>query len=346
MDKLHTMESQNEVLLKEIVKLKENNSQLSKRLDILYNVIEVSNYINSFVIHESLVQVINDMIIGILGVKYSTIYLMENHNLVVKSTNSITNQQVIYDRYYTYMIEGHVYMENRKIDFDNENGIKSIIGIPIKLGDKLIGYIVGEHTHYNFFNDEHKTFMNTVANQVAIVIENSHLYKEIDIAAKTDPLMKIYNRRTFFNMVGERITKLENEKYAIVMIDLDNFKKVNDSLGHQFGDKVLLETANIIKKKLLPTDILARYGGEEIILYIENISDVNETLQRIDKIRCDIQRNCISDDENSLYITISLGVGFSDYSGNNLTDVIKRADDMLYKAKHDGKNRVISSIDK
>lgn len=336
-------EIKNEKLENEIEKLKNKNRILSKKLDVLYNVVEVSNYINSFIVQENLVQVINDMIIGILGVKYSTIYLIENDNLIIKATNHTFQKNNIYEKYYKYMNNGQAYIINTEKSFDKKEEINSVMGIPIKLGDNLIGYIIGEHSHYGFFNEEHKIFMNTVANQVAIAIENSYLYRELDFVAKTDPLMKIYNRRNFFNIVEERISSGNIKKYSIVMIDLDNFKKVNDTLGHQFGDKVLVETIDIVKKYLKQTDVIARYGGEEIILYIEDFKDEKSAFDRIDEIRVAIQGNCISDEENSIYITASLGMSFSTETFKALSDVIKIADTMLYKAKYSGKNRVVSS---
>ncbi len=127
------------------------------------------------------------------------------------------------------------------------------------------------------------------------------------------------------------------------MIDFDDFKKVNDTLGHQFGDKVLIETANLIKSMLGPKDIIARYGGEEIILYIDCTKDPNGVYERIDSIRKALYNNYISQGKIKKNITASFGLGFYPYDGETLEAVINCADKYLYKAKHVGKNKVMSS---
>ncbi|WP_322413605.1 GGDEF domain-containing protein, partial [Clostridium perfringens] len=123
------------------------------------------------------------------------------------------------------------------------------------------------------------------------------------------------------------------------MIDLDNFKRVNDTLGHQFGDKVLIETANIIRDRLYQQDIIARYGGEEIILYIDCMNDTEGVYERIDKIRKAVSENFVLKEGIVRNVTASFGVGFYPYDGETLEEVINCADKYLYNAKHAGKNK-------
>ena len=90
-------------------------------------------------------------------------------------------------------------------------------------------------THTIIFIDFYEIFLSSIASQIAIALENSMLYKQIERAALYDPLMGVYNRKTFYNLIEERLACDGVDKYAIVMIDLDNFKQINDTLGHQFG---------------------------------------------------------------------------------------------------------------
>lgn len=332
---------------KRINKLEEEREQLGRSLAMLYNVVEISNYINSSISKKNLIQLINDMIIGILGATHSTIYLVENGKLNIKATNVIYDNNSFCQEITKQMQEGEIYIMNSEqpLNYCVINSIHSRMGIPIKVGDKLIGYVVVEHTHYEFFNEDHKVFVNTIANQIGIAIENSNLYRKLEVYAKMDSLMGIYNRRSFFEIVEKKIKKnIKNKKsntYAIVMMDLDNFKIINDTLGHQFGDEVLIQVANILKGNLTEKDVIGRYGGEEIIIFISDGRDINKVYEKIDNIRKIISCNEVVRDGVSKSVTSSFGLSFALDRGDDLSRVIEEADEMLYRAKHNGKNRVI-----
>ena len=125
------------------------------------------------------------------------------------------------------------------------------------------------------------------------------------------------------------------------MIDIDNFKSINDEYGHPVGDIVIKNISQIIMDNIRERDIAARYGGEEIILYIDN-EQVNEEeiYNMIDDIRRKIANNSIIIEEDIIEVTASFGVSFSK-SEDHIDDVIKEADRLLYKAQSSGKNRVI-----
>lgn len=342
-------ESYQKITEEKIQELSSSNIQLQKNLDMLSNVILISNYINSNLSSENIISMINDMIIGIIGVTQSTIYLYEDFKFVIKATNGSSNSIRLTQECRKSVKKNTPFIMNSQVPIveDIENGISihSRLGVPIKVGEKFIGYIVVDHTHYNFLTEFHEIFLSSIASQIAIALENSILYKKIEKAAKYDPLIGIYNRKTFYDLIGERIENLEGHKYAIVMIDLDDFKKINDTLGHQFGDKVLIETAVIIRTMLQSKDIIGRYGGEEIILYIDGIEDYKERIcERIDEIREAISKNIVFKDGVGKKITASFGIGFCPDDGKTLERIIDSADKYLYKAKASGKNKVRSSI--
>ena len=200
-----------------------------------------------------------------------------------------------------------------------------------------------EHTLYNFLDLEHEKFLRSIANQISIAIENSMLYRELQQTAKMDPLLGIYNRRYFFELVEKRNRGNIDNKYAIVMVDLDNFKKFNDNYGHQFGDEILIKTTEAIKNMLEPDDIIARYGGEEIIIYINNVPSVRNVYDRIEAIRECVQNNKVVKDNISKSITASFGIGYYPKDGKDINEVIKVADRFLYRSKAMGKNMVLIS---
>ena len=278
--------------------LSEKNIELERNLDALANIIEISKYINLYLSDENLIPMINDMIIGILGVTYSSIYLSEEGTgkLNIKATNLPDKDSIEEEYKYIENTEKvNAFVLNTKESIFGGKGsirreIHSLIGVPIRLMDKFLGYIIIEHTLWNFFNYEHVTFVDSIANQIAIAIENNFLYKKLQETAKRDPLLDIYNRKYFYEFVCSEADC--NERFSIVMIDLDDFKQVNDTFGHQFGDQVLIETCNVIKKSLDENDVIARYGGEEIVIYM-NRKNEDIVKNRVEKIRLDIEKNVV-----------------------------------------------------
>lgn len=335
--------------------ISEKNTKLEKRLDNLTNIVEISKYINSNISDSNLISMINDMIIGISGVTYSSIYLCEFDKLVVKATNSPeVDLKLKFKDHFLQLNEGKLFTINSKGLLEEDlirDKIHSIIGIPINLRDKFTGYIIVEHTLCNFFSQEHINFISSIANQIAIAIENNLLYAKVKESSVRDPLLGIYNRKYFFDSIENKLRENELREnkfgrnasidFAIVMMDIDDFKKVNDVYGHQVGDEILLCITNTINESLYEEDIVARYGGEELVIYIHEVKDYNIVYNRIDNIRKKIT-NTISEDKN-LKNPITASFGISYYKGNkNVDKVLNIADIMLYKAKASGKNRVVS----
>lgn len=335
---------------KNIQELNDKNLKLGKKLDILSNVIEISKYINSMISDNNLLAMMNDIIIGIIGVKYSSFLLKENGKLVVKVTNmpDISLKQ--------FELGCHEFLNEREpfINNSEENNlaynsckedIHSVMGVPIFIKDNLLGYILIEHTVYNFFNNEHMKFVTAIANQMGIALENNTLYNKIRESSIRDPLLGIYNRKYFFDQVERMINLYHDDPFAIVMIDLDNFKRVNDVYGHQYGDEVLIRTSNIINDNIDEKSIFARYGGEELIIYINNFKNKKEVYNKVDDLREKVSKNIIKYGDISSSITASFGISSYPESGYTLEKVINKADYALYAAKKSGKNKVISDLE-
>ncbi len=159
--------------------------------------------------------------------------------------------------------------------------------------------------------------------------------------ATFDPLLHIYNRATFFDLADFtlRSDEAKNYSYALLMIDLDHFKSVNDTYGHSCGDIVLETIAVMVKGHFRQNDIVGRYGGEEIVVLLENIS-VDQTLTVVEKLRANIESTKIPCQENQLNVTVSIGIAHSHFeNSHSLEDLLTQADSALYKAKHGGRNR-------
>lgn len=327
--------------------LNRKNIKLERKIDTLSSIVEISKYINSYFGNKNLTTMINDMLIGILGVNFSTIFLKEKGQLVVKSSN-IIEENIEYNEYIWKKIKnGKSFRINSKKSIfpkdKKRSDICSIIGAPIRIREEFIGYIVVEHTHFDFFNLEHERFIDLIGNQIAICLENSSLYNMIQEAAKKDPLLEIYNRKHFFDIVESRLKNNPEKSFAIVMVDLDNFKSVNDTLGHQFGDHTLRVIAKLLEDNLQKGEILARYGGEEIVMYVSDYDNIKDVIERVDNIRSQIEKKKITYKGKEKSITASFGISFYPEDKNNIEKILDIADKMLYKAKDLGKNKVVVS---
>jgi diguanylate cyclase (GGDEF)-like protein len=162
---------------------------------------------------------------------------------------------------------------------------------------------------------------------------------ELDSIAHIDPLTNIYNRRSFedtFNRVVNSKSNVENG-YWLALLDIDNFKKINDSFGHNIGDNVLVSLAELIKQKLDENELLGRWGGEEYILLLQQD---NKKLAQIvlESIRYDVESLAIESDIGPVKVTVSIGV--AKYQQELLNNTVKNADKALYQAKADGKNKI------
>ncbi|WP_243122136.1 sensor domain-containing diguanylate cyclase [Clostridium thermarum] len=322
--------------------------RLEKSLDAMANIIEVSKYINSYLGDENLIPMINDMILGILGVSYSSIYIKEEDTIEIRATNKSTKYCYYVSEEKLRALENHepFIINSENAIYESENGsseIHSLIGVPIHLRDKFIGYFIVEHTLWNFFSDEHIKFITSIANQIAIALENNFLYNKVRESSIKDPLMGIFNRRYFFDRVSNIIKTEKDKKFAVVMMDMDYFKKVNDIYGHPFGDEVLKQIAELVHDSIDINDIVARYGGEELVIYLDRVETFSAVYEKIEEIRRKISLKDIEYGGQTKRNTASFGISFYPEDGKNLEEILGCADDMLYKAKEMGRNIVVSS---
>ncbi|MBM7871250.1 diguanylate cyclase (GGDEF)-like protein [Clostridium pascui] len=327
-----------------IQKLSSKNILLEKKLDCLVNIVEISKYINSNIYNKNLMQMINDMMIGILGVTYSTILTKENDEFIIKSTNIYTSQSLEELYFYPLLPKEKFFRLNCNwpLSYKNFEGqiIHSIIGVPIYFNNTFIGYIIAGHTYRDFFTGELISFITSIANQIGIALENASLYNKLLESSNKDPLLNIYNRKYFFDTLNEKLRKSQ-EPFATVIIDIDNFKKVNDTHGHSFGDEVLIKTSNLLKKSL-KGNILARYGGEEFIACVHK-EDISNIYNQIEDIRNKITKNVIKLNSKLIKITCSFGISYYPNDGQTVRDLLDKADYRLYLAKNTGKNKVIDA---
>lgn len=173
------------------------------------------------------------------------------------------------------------------------------------------------------------------------LIENrERLNDEIKRLSEEDYLTKLSNRRKIHEVIENEImrSKRYNSTFAVILLDIDNFKTTNDSFGHNAGDKVLVQISEIILKTIRESDIASRWGGEEFLIFCPH-TNVDGAFSLAEKLRSNIEK---SEFEDAGYKTASLGVTHVEH-GDTVQNMIHRADEALYSAKHSGKNMVVAA---
>ncbi|MGP2655478.1 GGDEF domain-containing protein [Malaciobacter sp. WC5094] len=170
-----------------------------------------------------------------------------------------------------------------------------------------------------------------------IILEDE--FDSISKIATIDELTGLYKRdvlNVFIKKIFEK-TKRKKSIFSFIMIDIDDFKNINDTYGHQKGDEVLSKISSLIKKNIRKMDIAFRYGGEELCVIFPD-TNKDDTFQIAEKIRLAI----FEEYKDSMKITISIGISSNEniHDKQDEEDIIKKADELLYKAKNSGKNQV------
>ena len=174
------------------------------------------------------------------------------------------------------------------------------------------------------------------------------LNDKLQVQATHDELTEILNRRAILSALALEVerSKRANRCLCVAMLDIDHFKQINDSYGHQVGDQVLYEIAKLLRSKLRVYDSIGRYGGEEFLIILQDC-DKNNIRMQAERLRACISETPIVTTEKTVTVTISIGVSFSK-KGNEttMTSLIKAADEALYRAKEKGRDLIeVASVE-
>jgi len=184
---------------------------------------------------------------------------------------------------------------------------------------------------------KHLPVLNKQGELVGIVTA-ANLLRKVAHVVLIDPLTRVYNRR-YLDIISYKIKDRHN--YSLLMLDIDDFKKINDGYGHDFGDKVLTDLGQVLLKCIRNYDDVVRYGGEEFLVVLYR-AGIKEALTVAERIRQKFWETKY-DEVPGLRVSVSIGVA-EGTGTENLWETIKRADTALYEAKRKGKNRVEVSV--
>jgi two-component system, cell cycle response regulator len=228
----------------------------------------------------------------------------------------------------------------RKVKVDDA---KSLLVLPLLSADEAIGTLTLVARAEKRFSSDVREMLAVIANQVAVSLQNGFLYKKMETMATTDGLTGLTNHRTFQARFEDLLQRAQRHghKVALLLCDVDHFKKVNDTYGHPVGDEVLRRVAKVLQEVPRKIDIPARYGGEEFVVLLDNV-DVAQAKAVAERIRIEISKVVVDTDKGSLSVTESVGVAAFPDDGRDRATLIERADLALYHAKHTGRNRVVT----
>ena len=226
--------------------------------------------------------------------------------------------------------------------YSKEDMMKSTIFIHLQVEGVIIGVIgIGSYTKDMYSKNDLRS-LQILGSYIAVALRNAELFNEVEYLAMHDSLTQIYNRGTILRLGYEQFerNKLNNKSTAIIMLDIDYFKKINDQYGHLFGDKVLSSMGGILKNIIRKEDLLGRYGGEEFIIALNNVT-LENAKKIAERIHNSVQEyKFMNDNEERIPITISSGVYLCNME-ESFEKGIRNADKALYDAKVRGRNRVV-----
>jgi diguanylate cyclase (GGDEF)-like protein/PAS domain S-box-containing protein len=215
------------------------------------------------------------------------------------------------------------------------------MGLPLRVHGEPIGYLTMDSARVGAYGPQDAALVQAFADEVAIAIENARLFQQVQRLAITDPLTGLNNRRYFFEAARRELERARRyqSSLSLIMLDIDHFKRVNDTYGHLAGDRVLVAVAARCKEKLREVDISARYGGEEFVFLLPE-TDVEGARQVADRLRAVVNDTPIDAGDKKVVISISLGVADLDEECVDIQALVRRADQALYVTKETGRGQV------
>lgn len=353
-----------EPILRKFIKNSEQESKIAElnktlqNLSILYNISQAVNFIDDL---KRLISVILDKAIETVNAEKGSLMLYDSSDNTLqvkvvyglkdkKHEDDINNGIVECQKLKPDSgIAGKVFTEKKSIitnlggqdprfnQIASDNNISSLICVPLIAKGECIGIInITNKKNGKLFNKKDLEFVEALANQAAIAVDNAQLY---ELATK-DGLTKLYIHRHFYYLLESEIKRVQRYHHvlSLLIMDIDNFKRVNDTYGHLVGDMVLKEIAAAISKTIRHVDIPARYGGEEFTVILPETPASNAVIIA-ERIRKKISEIEVKVDENTVIRpTVSLGISEFPNAADGIKELIDYADKALYISKENGKN--------
>jgi diguanylate cyclase (GGDEF)-like protein/putative nucleotidyltransferase with HDIG domain len=227
--------------------------------------------------------------------------------------------------------------------------LQSALVCPLVFNDRLIGTLGVYHMEPSFYSEDHARLLDRVCEQAAAVINNAIVFEQTQEDSLTDPLTALPNTRSLFQHLARELARAERHKsdVSLVVMDLDDFKEINDSFGHRVGDWALREVARVLRAGIRPYDTCVRYAGDEFILVLAGCGRSEAESKRLE-LQEAIGRIVLEvGPDRRVSLSISAGIAVFPHDGDNYDTLVAKADRQMYedksRRKHDSRHRGVAA---
>jgi diguanylate cyclase (GGDEF)-like protein len=225
--------------------------------------------------------------------------------------------------------------------------LSSILVLPLMVQQRALGTLVLGSKRKGAFAGAVRTILEVLASHLSVSLSNARMLRRLEELATLDGLTGLLNKRALLELSGQKIRSANrfNKTLSVLICDIDWFKKVNDTYGHDVGDVVIRGFADVLRRNKRDVDILGRFGGEEFVIVCEETAEKG-AVQLGERIRADLEASRFTTEQGEIQVTCSVGVTTYPTGGHDWETLFKSADEALYASKHGGRNRVTHSSGK
>ncbi len=328
------------------------NEELIKRNQEMNQLREISEFLQLCNSLDETKKIIADLLKNLFPEMSGAIYLMNESQEILENVSSwgIFQTESIFfkedcwalrkgDFHIVHPDSSNLYCEH----FNQETKSQGSLCLPMTARGKIFGLLHLIQTDFEQISQSTLVLAQAITQQLSLSLANLQLQETLQKNSLRDPLTKLFNRRYLEESVKKEIHRAARHQkpIGIMIIDVDNFKNFNDTYGHEAGDFVLIKLSKYLEKNTRNSDIICRYGGEEFLLILPDVS-LEQTFIRADMIRKKVKSLNLKYRQKFLEITISIGVACFPDHGLELEDLIAAADQALYSAKNQGRDCTVS----
>ena len=342
-------------LLKTLDVLNERTWELESSQAMLENMYETTRALAAILdIHELLKEVLN-VAKETLRVRKCRILLVDQSNKslaiyaeLAEKKNTIFNPPRAVSERIPGDITTHMaatYSERLIIGQDKST---RVLELPLISHAKVLGLLQIEPPDNQSYPDKERKNFTILANAAAVAIDNALLHMKMQELTVIDELTGLYNFRYFGNKLSDEIRRADryHQPLSILMVDVDHFKQINDTQGHQTGNIILQEIVSLIKRSVRDVDIVARYGGEEFVVLLPQTEMKNATIIA-ERMRRTIEKSYFTNSQGQRDIRATVSIGVAIYPDENISSeqLMEKVDKAMYYSKREGRNRVTKASD-
>jgi diguanylate cyclase (GGDEF)-like protein len=220
----------------------------------------------------------------------------------------------------------------------------SLLVLPLLIHDRVLGTLILGARRRHAFGDAVRPTLEVLASHLAVSLSNARMVQTLEQMATTDGLTGLHNKRAMLEAAHQKVQAAARfgRNLSVVICDIDLFKAVNDTHGHDVGDLVIKGLGEVLNRQKRSTDLVARFGGEEFVVLCEQTDEAGAMLLA-ERIREDLEKTTFHVPKGAVKVTCSLGTATFPQAGRDWESLFKAADEALYASKHGGRNRSTAS---